>query len=832
MKPKRFYFCIILFLLSPASLLSQDNEWEQKKIVSLINDADGYFIYDANYKAAAEIYEEILNKIPGDHNTSYKLGVCYLNITGKHHQALNLLEYACENYVEDHEYSTIGKSAPFDVLYYMGFACQVNMKLEKAIVYYKKYQNLLRVKDAAEIEYINLQIKACRNALRAADTSTGLEKVLFTPWLKDFKNVIKPVISGNDSVFIFTVDGEEENMIFCSFKKSGEWSPPENITDKLSRHDDMFSNSITTDGKILVVARNDGIQGNIYISRFKRGEWSKLDKMNKNVNTRYWESHAFITGDGSELIFASNRPGGYGSLDLYRVQLDDNSDAGEPVNLGPVINTELEENTPYFNSETGSLYFSSTGHQGFGGYDIFYSQFNKKWTEPIHLQFPVNTTSDDLNYIPLHTNTGLMSTTESDTSLFTNVYLINIEEKELPEVIVAEGKIKLGDGMDIEGNQLELLLLNTANDSLISEIHASEKGSFNTELLVGDYKLIIKYESYKTDTLNIHIPEDFKQEKLYLTETLTPDRVESGEFLVIRTILFDFDNSSLRKEAKIEIEKLINILVDHPDLRVCIEGYTDAIGSSEYNLNLSEERAERVKEYLVNAGIESKRLKISARGESAFVADNFRDDGSDNPAGRKYNRRVSINIENNGYTIPVESYFNVPGHIKKPYSYSFFVVISEEENALSPGYFSRYGRSEFSFINEVKTDSSYLYLMGGFRTKLDAITYLVSLKNDGFENSYVITEYDLPEKETVSSKLPPLYTVQIHALRKKYRDKFPGLRNVREISGGDGFYRYTVGEYKGYARAKAALERIKKIGYSEAFIKAVELLEKQIIPEK
>ncbi|HKL66832.1 MAG TPA: tetratricopeptide repeat protein, partial [Bacteroidales bacterium] len=195
MKPKRFYFCIILFLLSPASLLSQDNEWKQKKIVSLINDADGYFIYDANYKAAAEIYKEILDKIPGDHNTSYKLGVCYLNITGKHHQALKLLEYACENYVEDHEYSTIGRSAPFDVLYYMGFACQVNMKLEKAIEYYKKYQNLLRVKDAAEIEYINLQIKACRNTIRAADTNTGLEKVLFAAWLKDFKNVIKPVLS-------------------------------------------------------------------------------------------------------------------------------------------------------------------------------------------------------------------------------------------------------------------------------------------------------------------------------------------------------------------------------------------------------------------------------------------------------------------------------------------------------------------------------------------------------------------------------------------------------------------------------------------------------------
>jgi len=497
-----------------------------------------------------------------------------------------------------------------------------------------------------------------------------------------------------------------------------------------------------------------------------------------------------------------------------------------------VINTELEENTPYFNSESGNLYFSSTGHQGFGGYDIFYSQFNEKWTEPIHLQFPLNTTSDDLNYVPLYTDTGLMSTTESDTSLFTNVYLINIEEKELPGVIVADGKIKLGDGMDIEENQLELLLFNNANDSLISEIHASENGAFNAELLVGDYKLIIKYEGYKTDTLNIHIPEDFKQEKLYLTETLTPDRVESGEFLVIRTILFDFDNSRLRKEAKIEIEKLVNILVDNPDLRVCIEGYTDAIGSSEYNLNLSEERAERVREYLVNAGIENKRLKISPMGESAFVADNFRDDGSDNPAGRRYNRRVSINIENNGYTIPVESYFNVPGHIKKLYSYSFFVVISEEENALSPGYFSRYGRSEFSFINELKTDSSYLYLMGGFRTKLDAITYLVSLKNDGFEDSYVITEYDLPDKETVSSKLPPLYTIQIHALRKKYRDKFPGLKNVREIRGGDGFYRYTVGEYKGYARAKAALERIKDTGYSEAFIKAVELLEKQTITGK
>ncbi|MFP4489514.1 MAG: SPOR domain-containing protein, partial [Bacteroidales bacterium] len=193
---------------------------------------------------------------------------------------------------------------------------------------------------------------------------------------------------------------------------------------------------------------------------------------------------------------------------------------------------------------------------------------------------------------------------------------------------------------------------------------------------------------------------------------------------------------------------------------------------------------------------------------------------------------VSISIQNNGYELPVESYLNIPGHIKKPYSYSFYVVIKESVERYPPTYFIQYNRSEFSFINEFTIENKFIYALGGFRTRTDALSYLISLREDGFNDSYIITEYDLPETEAVNDKLPPLYTIQVHALRNKADTDFEGLKNVREIKGADGFYRYTAGEYTGYSRARQALRRIRNTGYPEAFIKAIDTLEKQSLQDK
>lgn len=832
MQVDRYLLCFLLFFASISFTIAQDGQISEREMEKLINQADGFFIYDANYEDAAIIYNKLLEHKPGDHNVSYKLGTCYLNITGKKKRALELLEHASSNYVMDQDYSSRGAAAHYDVLYYLAFAYQRNLQLDDAVEHYKKYRDLLEVNNAAEIEYINLQIQSCHNARDNINTAQQLEKELLAPWLTSFPDAINPVISASDSVFVFTVEKEFQNHIFCSRKESGVWSEPEDITDELGGKRDMYTNSITAGGNTILIARNDGITGDLYLSHYRRGSWTRLDKLGRSVNTKYWESHGSLNNNGSVLFFASNRPGGYGSLDIYRAELDDNFRAGQARNLGPAINTVLEENTPYYIDSTARLYFSSTGHMGYGGYDIFYSVKNKNWSQPVHLPHPLNTTSDDLNYISLNDNDGIISIPPDDTSSFKNIYLVSIDKTGSAEEIIARGKVTLGDGMQPVPDKLSMSVWDNINGIMVAGIRADSAGRFSTELNYGDYSIAISYPGYSEDTVNINIPESYKKDDIYISQTMVPDRIISGEFIAIRTILFDFDRATLGREAIIEIEKLVPVLLAHNDLIINVKGYTDAVGGSEYNTQLSKRRADTVSYYLSQAGIASDRISVSAEGESEFVADNYKEGGIDNPEGRRYNRRVSISIENNGNELPVESYLNVPGSLKKPYSYSFYVVVEESQQSHTPAYFNKYNRSEFSFINEFRIENKFIYALGGFRTRVDALSYLLSLREDNFDGSYIITEYDLPEKEATDMQLPPLYTIQVHALRNRAVTGFEGLGNVHEIKGTDGFYRYTSGEYKDYYRARQALQRIRKSGHPDAFIKAIDTLEKQSLIKK
>jgi len=827
---------ILLFLISFIALINcingQEKEMSERDLIRLMNDADGYFIYDENYKKAAQIYEILYEVFPDNHNLNYKLGVCYLNIKGKKKEALNLLNYASNNFVDDIRYSTIGSEAHFDVLFYLAYACQVNMLLEEAIKYYKDYQNQLRVREASEIEYIDLQIKGCRKAQEIdIDILTG-DKELFAPWLGKFREAVNPVVSANDSVFIFTVQEDSGNRIYFSRIESDQWSEPDEITNDLGNHSDMFSNSITGDGKTLIIVRNNGFSGDIYSSEFRNSKWSKIKKLGKNINTKYWESHASISEDGRFIYYASNKPGGYGSLDIYMSERSVDGTFGPSRNLGPSINTILEENTPYYNMSSNLLYFSSTGHEGIGGYDIFYSEYNRRWSKPVHLPYPFNTTGDNLNYTPFSDNSrGLLSLTPTDTSSYSNIFVVTITGHEMQKSIIARGQVSLDDGPDINPDQLSVLLLNSQTDTVILEIIADSLGVFECDLIPGSYYFKVDYPGYSTDTLSINVSSTFEGEQISLTSSLLPESIERGEYLKVRTILFSFNSDELSRDAQIEIEKVLPILISNNDLQVELSGFADPVGPEEYNMSLSMRRAQRVKDYFIMSGIDVSRIVCTSYGETGFIAENKNPDGSDSVEGRSYNRRVSIGIINDGYSIPVESFRHIPVHLRSKLGYSFYVLMHRSQRPVPPGFFIGYGRSELAFVKEFETDGEFLYLMGKFVNRTDALDYLVTARESGFKQAEIISEYELPDSgsELAEAQKLTLFTIQIHALTSPATEPFPGIDRVREIKGKDGFYRYVVGEYRGYSKARSALGRIHDLGYHQAFIKEVGLLENQTL---
>ena len=214
-------------------------------------------------------------------------------------------------------------------------------------------------------------------------------------------NEFNAVVSGDGLTLFFTASLKFYDAIFYSKNENGKWSYPINVMGQLGIDDKSATTGLSYDGTELYIYRDDDFDGNIYVSYLKNGIWSKAKKLGDNINTKYWESHASISSDNKKLYFVSNRAGGYGDLDIYESDRITDSTWGEPRNMGEIMNSRWNENTPFLTPDGKRLFFSSEGHKGMGGYDIYYSTLNnEEWSKPVNIGFPINTTDDDIFFAP------------------------------------------------------------------------------------------------------------------------------------------------------------------------------------------------------------------------------------------------------------------------------------------------------------------------------------------------------------------------------------------------------------------------------------------------
>jgi len=340
-------FIVISILLSCfISLKSQ--ETPSKEFIRAVQNADNSYYYDKDYEMAASLYEPLYNANPENSNLAAKLGICYLNIDGKKTEALELLKKASVNVVNDEkEYQEHGEKAPFDTDLYLANAYHVNDSLEKAVSLYYDVKKRLAGTESFLEDYIDLQIRDCRYGMEMKKKPLTIISELFAPWLTDYPGACNPVLAKNDSVFVFTVKKDGKTQIFCSYKNDS-WNKPANITEQLGGYDRLYTNSITGDGKTLILFIDDGDDGNLYSSERTDTVWSKIKSVGRFVNSIYWESHGFITTDGNTMYFASNRPGGEGELDIWISRKAADGSWERPVNCGNVINTPYDEDTPFY----------------------------------------------------------------------------------------------------------------------------------------------------------------------------------------------------------------------------------------------------------------------------------------------------------------------------------------------------------------------------------------------------------------------------------------------------------------------------------------------------
>lgn len=419
--------------------------------------------------------------------------------------------------------------------------------------------------------------------------------------------------------------------------------------------------TFSPDGKIMVFAKGNtgkkkGAEDvDLYISRFRNGEWTAAQPITGSVNSpSHWESTPAFSPDGRTLYFSSSRPGGQGGLDIYSARMDSRGRFSQVRNLGPEINTPGDEYFPHM-ADDGKLYFSSDGHAGFGMLDIFVVNRVNGRNVIQNLGEPVNSSADDFGIFLFKPDRGFFTSNRSDgkgdDDVFTfvnedpNLKIINYYLQGIVYTPDKEGKLQVLSNTKVS-------LLDNKRESMTDYVTGND-GKFLFRVYGDeDYELfgeldgyLTKRQPYTTKGKSVD-PATLKElvTNITLDTILVLDKIELNKVFVLENIYFEFAKADITPTAATELNKLVEILQDNPEIKIEMGSHTDSVDTYEYNIVLSQRRAESTVNYLVSKGISKDRLTAKGYGETTPIARNTNPDGTDNPSGRARNRRTEFKI--------------------------------------------------------------------------------------------------------------------------------------------------------------------------------------------
>jgi outer membrane protein OmpA-like peptidoglycan-associated protein len=383
----------------------------------------------------------------------------------------------------------------------------------------------------------------------------------------------------------------------------------------------------------------------IYKSDYIDGKWTNPQKLGSNINGKdTWESQPSVSADGKTLYFASARPAGVGGIDIYSSELNEHGEWEKARNLGKTINTEGDDKSPFIHSDSKTLYFSSNGRPGLGGFDIFYSKQTGKneWTEPVNIGYPINTEEDDLGFIvSTDGKKAYFSSNKLNGKGGLDIYSIDLYEAARPQkMMLLKGQLTDYKGHGLTNAVVEVK--SVKSDSLSEGIVDKLTGKYAVILPVRpkeEFVMTVRKKQYTFSSQLLVSEEEDGEKPREINVGLSP--VEAGVSFQISNILFatnsaDFDNASL-----IILENLKRFLSENPKVRLAIYGHTDNVGDEQSNIILSEKRAGAVLDFLREHGIDNKRLISKGFGELIPIA------GNDTEEGRALNRRTEFVILEN-----------------------------------------------------------------------------------------------------------------------------------------------------------------------------------------
>ncbi|HXB09714.1 MAG TPA: OmpA family protein [Puia sp.] len=449
-------------------------------------------------------------------------------------------------------------------------------------------------------------------------------------------------IDGNKLIYTRRVNNFNEDF-YESDKQNGVWSKSISLPGNINTNLNEGAQNVSQDGQWLIFTGCNFPEGHgscdLYISYLTSDGWSTPENLGDSINTEFWESAPSLSPDKRDLYFSSRQPDGYGGSDLYVSHRLLNGRWSVPENLGPTINTIGDEGTPFIHADNQSLYFTSNGHPGYGGDDLFITRKGPGgvWSKPENLGYPINTIENEGSLvIAADGHTAYYASDRADSRGGLDLYSFEMREDIRPAPTTwVKGRVF--DRKTNKGLPSSVILTDLSTREVVSKLQTDETGNYLITLPKGkDYAFNVNRRGYLFYSENFALNKEQGDSAYHIDIPLQP--LEANAAIVLKNIFFDPNRYELKPESESELRVVVQLMKDNPTLRIQINGHTDNSGKPADNQPLSKNRARAVINYLTSKGIAATRLSFKGFGDTQPVADNA------TPEGRAKNRRTELSV--------------------------------------------------------------------------------------------------------------------------------------------------------------------------------------------
>ncbi len=589
---------------------------------------------------AADLYEQAIKIEPEFGQAHYELGL-NLFLIDEFSSALTHLEKAYD--INPDSYTG----------FYLGETYYHLMRYQDAVLQLERYlatgpQNVQLRKIAQK------HLKSAQFASETISDSLSFSPVNLGVLVNSPGDDYLPYLTADDRYLLFTsrrngstggfdplLRDYPEDFYYSTYE-DGQWKPATNLGEPINTHRNEGAGSVSQDGRVIFYTICDHPEGlgrcDIFYAVKKGSTWGKPQNMGQSINSMEWESQPCLSHDGKTLYFVSDRPGGIGGRDLYK-SVFKNGRWSQAVNVGTPINTPGNEGGPFIHADDQTLYFASDGHPGFGGQDLFIShKEGSGWSEPVNLGYPLNSIGEEANiFVNAKGDLGFINSTRSGGIGRSDIYQFTLDPGIRPQRATFLRGITR-DSVTQQPIAARIQLIDVeSGDTLRTQYSDGEDGSFLMSLPIDrQYAAFVEAPRYLFTSKHFYLKELADDVYFDLIIDMTP--IKKGANIVLNNIFFDTGEYELKETSFPELKKLRQYLERNEGLSIELQGHTDDVGSDEDNLLLSQNRAEAVKNYLIDSGIVSGRITAKGYGETRPLVPNDSDEH------RAMNRRTEMKI--------------------------------------------------------------------------------------------------------------------------------------------------------------------------------------------